>query len=287
MTEPPSSVQSRRSLFSLPAELYNQIIPDLNYQDLLSFRLTCRFATGVIPFARLKTLHRMTKQTLLEDEKMDLEAREVRYAIMEQWALAFPNAAGRNWNSHDNTANIHTNRVTRAGYLNCYACLQNLPRECFTRTQTMGKRSLGHRDCGRRFCKACGVKKGIWEKGTTIRDDKHTWTVCKGCNSLREADPKHKRAGVCSAECLAVVTSATPDRTSTFPEAGQNQLALPPISDTIRNRTSSTRATRCLRCWSIDHTEKVADGQRVLHLCKDCESVVNHGILEPKYHSNS
>ncbi|KAK6365229.1 hypothetical protein LTS17_011462 [Exophiala oligosperma] len=279
MAEPSSVVlQSRRPLFSLPVELYDQIITDLNYQDILSFRLTCRFATGVISFTRLKALHQFTKNKLLEDEKTDLEAREVRFAIMEQWALAFP-YAGRNWNSQDTTANIHTNRVMRASHLNCFACLQKLPRDSFTRTQTMGKRSLGHKDCGRRFCKACGVKKGIWKKGTTIKDDKHTWIVCKACSSLKEADPKHKREGVCSAECLAVVTSATPDRTSTFSEPAQyHPVLLTTVSDAFCNTVSTTRATRCLRCWSINHTEKVADGELGLHLCKYCESIVHHGV---------
>ncbi|KIW17297.1 hypothetical protein PV08_04488 [Exophiala spinifera] len=183
-----------RPLFSLPAELYNQIVRDLDYQDVLAFRLTCRSAIGVVPFTRLKVLHRTTKQKLLEDEKVELDSREARYEIMEQWALAFPHA-GRNWKSHDTTANIHMNRIMRASYLNCYACLQSLPLECFTRTQTMGKRSLGHRDCGRRFCKACGVKRGIWEKGTSIRDGKRVWIVCGGCSALREADPNYKRDG--------------------------------------------------------------------------------------------
>jgi len=37
----------------------------------------------------------------------------------------------------------------------------------------------------------------------------------------------------------------------------------------------STRASRCLRCWATDHTEKPADGQFGLNICKTCEGFVS------------
>ncbi|KIW57276.1 hypothetical protein PV05_05848 [Exophiala xenobiotica] len=269
-----SSTTRNTRLFGLPTELNDQIISKLNYQDLCSLRATCHSASALIPLTTLKTLRQNIKAKLLDEEATDYAQREIRYGNMAHWARAFPTER-RTWYTNDAICNIHANFITRACRLNCYACLQNLPRECFTDSQVMGSRSLGHKDAERRFCKVCGVKKGIWARGTTIKEAKGTWVVCKGCASIRTADSKYKRDGVCSAQCLSQVikeyqnTTSKPCTSKGTSYISQNSST---SAESHETRTSNTRATRCLRCWAISHTEKVADGELALHLCKECEA---------------
>ncbi|KAK5271408.1 hypothetical protein LTR96_003232 [Exophiala xenobiotica] len=281
MTNPPTPPNKR--LFGLPPELNDQIISKLNYEDLRSLRATCHSASELIPLTTLKTLRRHIKAKLLDEEATDYKQREIRYGNMVQWAREFP-TVHRTWYTNDAICNIHANFITRACRLNCYACLQTLPRECFTDSQVMGSRSLGHKDAERRFCKVCGVKKGIWARGTTIKEAKGTWVVCKGCAAIRAADSKYKRDGVCSAECLARVNHEDLKITSK-PCASKESNYISQHSTTTaesnETKTFGTRATRCLRCWSINHTEKVADGELALHLCKGCEALTHTRARKP------
>lgn len=226
----------------------------------------------------LKGIRQAIKTNLLAEENADYIQRERKYSHMARWARAFPNEY-RTWNSSDTISNIHANFITKATRLNCYACLQNLPRECFTDSQIMGSRSLGHRDAKRRFCKVCGVKKGIWEKGTSVKGSKHTWIVCRGCAAIVKADARYKRRGVCSAECSARVEHL--ENNAEIEPSTTQDCALttsPPPSvcaDLQESGTSSRRATRCQRCWSINHTHEAADGALGLRLCTGCEGLIH------------
>lgn len=265
-------------LLDLPAELTDQILIDFSYQDLLCFRQTCRRASVLVPFDMLKSLRRIIKTNLLAEEEADYTQRERKYSHMARWARAFPNEY-RTWNSSDTISNIHANFITKATRLNCYSCLQNLPRECFTDTQVMGSRSFGHKDAKRRFCKICGVKKGIWQQGTTVKESKHTWIVCKGCASIVRADARYRPHGVCSADCLARVEHFKQNAEMANAIIAQpRSLTEPPLAantDLLNGAAPSTRATRCQRCWSINHTEKTADGLLGLRLCKGCEALIH------------
>ncbi|KAK4945143.1 hypothetical protein LTR10_015569 [Elasticomyces elasticus] len=264
--------------FSLPKELTGHILAEVDYHSLLYFRQTCRSASVLIPWTMIKNLRQTIKIELLACEEADYAQRELKYSHMARWARAFPNEY-RTWNSSDTISNIHANFITKATRLNCYACLQNLPRECFTDSQVMGRRSLGHKDAKKRFCKVCGVKKGIWERGTTVKESKHTWIVCKGCAAIVKADARYKRGGVCSADCFARVEHFNLDaEIGSSTTEDRPLISSPPvtaIADLVACGTSSTRATRCQRCWSINHTQKAADGALGIHLCKDCETLIH------------
>lgn len=248
------------AIFDLPTELCDEIFSQLGYQDLLSFRLACRTASALVPLERVRAKRRILKTALLADEHADYANRAKKYENFSLWARAFPHEH-RSYISADTVSNIHANYITRATRLNCYACLQTLPRECFTDGQIMGNRSLGHKDAARRFCKACGVKKGIWAKGATVKGGGRTYIVCKGCESMVKADARFKKDGVCSADCLGrLVERLSLQATATDGSAEDASLI--------------GRSTRCLRCWATSHTERLADGEKGLHLCMACEAEV-------------
>ncbi|KIV85526.1 hypothetical protein PV11_01213 [Exophiala sideris] len=264
--------------FSLPKELTDHILAEVDYHSLLYFRQTCRSASVLVPWTMMKSLRQTIKIDLLASEEADYAQRECKYSHMARWARAFPNEY-RTWNSSDTISNIHANFITKATRLNCYACLHNLPRECFTDSQVMGSRSLGHKDAKKRFCKVCGVKKGIWERGTTVKESKHTWIVCKECAAIVKADARYKRGGVCSADCFARVEHLKHDAEVGSSTTEDRPLTISPpliaIEDLVDCGNSRTRATRCQRCWSINHTQKAADGALGLHLCKGCEALIH------------
>lgn len=283
MTQP--AINASPLFFPLPRELSDQVISNLDYHDLLSLRQVCQSTSFLIPFSLLKSLRLLLKQALVVEEQSEHASRELKYNNMVRWARAFPQE-NRQRDSSRMISNIHTNTITKATWLNCYACLKRLPRECFTDSQVTGSRSLGHKNSSRRFCKLCGVRKGIWERGTTVKETKCTWLVCKTCGSIMKADTRYKRARVCSAECLDLLPK---DKEQQLDTKGSENLHLtdlsspglgsnPPIP---KNARTTSRATRCLRCWSIDHTEKIADGELGLHLCKSCEALVGHERTGP------
>ncbi|KIX10414.1 uncharacterized protein Z518_01496 [Rhinocladiella mackenziei CBS 650.93] len=281
--------------FSLPKELSDQILSHLTYNDLLPFRLTCHFASALVPFSELKLLRLRLKTALLADERADYEQKQMKFHNFERWARAFPHEY-RTWDSGDAISNIHANFITKATHLNCYACLRKLPRECFTETQAMGSRSLGHKDGRRRFCRSCGVSKGIWEKGSTVKDARCTWIICRGCDKMRKCDPDPalKSDGVCSAACLEKVRMTTMNGSCSLQKNGGSaephgskrleiRAATAAVMSGVVNgagiledATPSTRANRCLRCWAINHTERAADGLMGLNLCGKCEALVDH-----------
>ncbi|EXJ86527.1 hypothetical protein A1O3_03478 [Capronia epimyces CBS 606.96] len=184
------------SMFTVPQELKDQILSGLEYHDVVNLRQTCHAATKLVPSAMIKDLRAKLKNELRAEEQADHGRRQIRLNNSATWARAFPESSIHAIN------NIHANFFTKATRLNCYICLRKLPRECFTDAQAMGSRSLGHKDATQRFCKLCGVRSGIWEKGTSFKDAKQSRVLCRGCNSIQKADCNFKQAGVCSARCL-------------------------------------------------------------------------------------
>jgi len=268
------------TLFDLPNEIIVLIASYLDYHSLLPFRRACHAIAALISLDELKARRHSLKTALLAEEQAEYADRQSKFATFSRWARAFPHEY-RTWGSSDTLSNIHANFITKATSLNCYACLRKLPRECFTDGQAMGSRSLGHREANRRFCKLCGVNKGIWLLGMTMRESKQTWIFCKACRSITKADWRFKQDGVCSSECLGFLI----DRIETDCVRKFESMSLERRKAPIKGLTSgtqvfepgrrSTRASRCLRCWATDHTEKPADGQFGLNICKTCEGFVS------------
>ncbi|KIW27081.1 uncharacterized protein PV07_06859 [Cladophialophora immunda] len=269
---------SHASIFNLPLDMFDDLMADLDYESLVAFRQTCRLAAALIPLAQIIQIRQSLRASLLAEEHADYQRRQVAYANQRRWAGVFPPSVQANIPPDisapaDSLNNIHRNRITRAERLNCYACLKRLPRQCFVESQVMGRRSLGHADAGRRFCRACGVKKGIWDKGSVVKDGRRTLVLCKKCNSLGRVDAGAKKGGICSrCMCQSVAEEGGSLESEQQQAAGQSSMPQPLAKQPAAAQPSS-RATRCLRCWAINHTE-VPAGSTGSHLCPPCEAAV-------------
>ncbi|KIX98069.1 uncharacterized protein Z520_06149 [Fonsecaea multimorphosa CBS 102226] len=271
---------SYAGIFDLPLDMFNDLMSDLDYESILAFRQTSRLAAALVPLNHIIQLRQSIRASLLAEERADYQRRQVAYANQRRWATAFPQSvqAGLQPQAHGaaNTAapnssvnNIHRNRIMRAERLNCYACLKHLPRECFVEGQVTGRRSLGHNDAGRRFCKVCGVNKGIWDKGTVIQDGRCTLVLCRTCNALDRVEAGSKREGVCSTCKSAAQEDSLKNELQGVGESSTSQ----PTTKQPASTQPSSRATRCLRCWATNHTE-VPAGSTGSRLCPSCEAAV-------------
>jgi len=101
-----------------------------------------------------------------------------------------------------------------------------------------------------------------------------------------KADARYKRDGVCSAWCLDLVKGqAVPEKATQAPAApaeavGPVSLQLPvritSSAELLEPTITNTRTARCQRCWAINHTERLADGELGLKICKNCEASTEH-----------
>ena len=191
------------SPLTLPAELFNEITSFLSYDDARSLRLTNKLARELINPLVLRHKRTLLKADLLASEAAESASRTEAVANAARWAQYFPTASV--------PANkIEAHRTSRAESLNCYSCLKSLPRGRFNSTQLQGPRSLGHRECSKRFCMECGWKKGIWERGTVMGKGREVVLVCRCCGELEKGvgDQNLKRSRVCSEKCLAEMKEA-------------------------------------------------------------------------------
>lgn len=256
--------------FPLPREILLIIYQRLTHSELGSLRATCKAATEIVDLDKdIKRAHSRRKASLLAEEMADYALRQRKYANYSRWARPNPNEY-RTYYSSDTISNLHKNYITRAERLNCYSCLTTLPRQCFGDKQITGGKSLGHKDARLRFCMACGVKKALYLPGTVFKMAMKSYVVCKGCISVQRGDPFHRSMGVCSTDCLSKIqlsdgtTGAgdpTPIKPTNFRESKGFEGRVP----------ARTRANRCLRCWGVNHTERLADGTGGMRLCKGCE----------------
>lgn len=269
------------SIFDFPRELIELIQSRLTYHDLKALRATCKASSEAILFDDVKNAQMRLKATLLLQEAADYTQRQQKIAEFSRWARRWPNEYRTYWSS-DTISNIHKNYITRATRLNCYICLYNLPRECFTDRQATGARSLGHKEAKMRFCTDCGVKRSIWPPCTVLKIVHKSYIICKGCCSIQKSEACYRSLGVCSKKCQEMIEkvqqlAGEPELTSahsTAEELGQGfHREVKSTKETSDSASTSTRATRCLRCWGINHTDKAADGDLGMHLCRGCEIV--------------
>jgi hypothetical protein len=277
-------------IFDVPREIIELIQSQLTYHEIKPLRETCKASTQAILLDDVKNAHAQLKATLLLEEAADYNQRQPKIANFARWARAVPNEYRTYWSS-DTISNIHKNYITRATHLNCYICLYNLPRACFTDRQATGARSLGHKDAKMRFCTNCGVKRHMWPPGTVLKLAHKSYVVCKSCRSIQKGEPCYRSLGVCSKECQALMEEAQQPVETKVTPAQQTpanidqgvQKETKSTAETSAKATASSRATRCLRCWGIDHTEKAADGDLGMRLCKGCEVIKSEeaGVRPP------
>lgn len=279
-------------IFDLPRELIKNILSQLNYHELKSLRRVCKASSELMVLDDIKNARLQLRASLWDVERADYEQGQPTRATLELWARHFPEEYQTYCAADENLRNIHENYVTRVTHLNCYTCLLSLPRACFADRQAMGSRSLGHVNGKKRFCAKCGVERSIWVGGTVFKVGPRTYVFCKACRSIQDGQPRYREHGFCSEECQDLgeqvqpsVSAATDHIFRILPTTNDLvQIMLKetkPVPEININPAPNIRATRCLACWGVDHTEKVADGDLGMHLCKRCEIIKGWKTNEP------
>ncbi|KEF61547.1 uncharacterized protein A1O9_03114 [Exophiala aquamarina CBS 119918] len=268
------------SIFDFPRELIELIQSRLTYHDLKALRATCKASKEAILLDDVKIAQTRLKATLLLQEAADYTQRQQKIAEFSRWARRWPNEYRTYWSS-DTISNIHKNYITRATRLNCYVCLRSLPRECFADRQATGARSLGHKEAKMRFCTNCGTKRSIWPPGTVLKIVHKSYVACRGCCSIQKGEVFYRSLGVCSKECQELIEKiqqsaadleVKPAHSTAESHSHDVRREVNHTTGASDTATARMRATRCLRCWGIDHTEKTADGALGMRLCKKCET---------------
>jgi hypothetical protein len=261
----------KKTLIMLPREILDTICTQstLDYHDLLSLRLASPMIAGSIPFTHLKAARALAKQSLLQEEHLEHQL----------WLSDL---------RHSSTAN--------PPYLFCYACLNRKPSFEFATTQRTKSRGLMKDEHARRFCTDCGWRKGIWEKGSMRLRGRNTILICRGCGGLSVGalDALCRKYRVCGVTCWGVVVREGGEQGKVEGPALDlanwrgngvedreisGQVKAAPTSSKARSQAVSSklldvtqfrRQTKCLKCWSSNHTAKPSpQGSR---LCQMCES---------------
>jgi hypothetical protein len=266
-------------LAGLPQEMLDHILSLLPFWDLES--LADAYGEDVVRNDYLCRVRRETSAAMWAEEKNDHRSRDAKFENYARWPRAFPNENRTYW-SGDTISNLHKNYLTLSTKLNCYCCLRSLPRECFSDKQATGARSLGHRMARSRVCMRCALKRGLWPTGTVLKVFKKTMIICPQCKKMVRVEPGYRRFGVCSAGCYSTIQS----RWLTIQESRVEGVAVGISSeatdlqeglqarddeDSDEEELTRTRASRCRKCWAIDHTDRIADGTTGCGLCRTCE----------------
>lgn len=259
------------SIFDLPRELIENVLYHMHYTDIESLRQVSKAGSQVI---------------LLEDVKNSRLQWGARLWAFERGDYAEKQRTRPQWAALSLEQNItHSAMSTYIGahpvsLFNCYSCLRTLQKKYFTDRQTKGSRCYGHEDAKMRFCTTCGVKKSIWSLGTVLKIAHRSYVLCRGCQSLQKGEPCYRKYGCCSQECQDKVKAPSKLDTEldlllrqTTHEVERMALADSKPAETASITIAVTRAGRCLRCWSIDHTERPVEGDSKRNLCRECGSI--------------
>jgi hypothetical protein len=259
------------TLTILPQEILDTVFtnPALDYHDLLSLRLASPIFAKSIPFTNMKASRALAKTMLLQQEEAEYLA----------WMC-------------------DPRRPANPPFSFCYACLLRKPSSEFAATQRTKSRGLMKDEHARRFCTDCGWRKGIWEKGSMRLRGRNTILICRGCGGLSvgSLDALCRRYRVCGIKCWADVVREgreggqdegpvlDPPSTCVDGIKGSSKGVLDRVEEasmsskvcahagllTLMSTTQPRRQTKCLKCWTIDHTASPRpEGSR---LCQSCES---------------
>lgn len=122
---------------TLPADILYLIATEfLPYDAILALRSTSSYLHHVISPLTLKRLRKRTVQQLLAEERV----------ILDKWIE-------------------HGGDSRPTPTLNCYTCLQARPVTEFFADQCLRHRGVGRKNAGRRWCKPCGMKRGLIKQG--------------------------------------------------------------------------------------------------------------------------
>lgn len=175
---------------SLPRDLHFCILAFLDWPSLTSLRLTCHTFAWLISKDRLQIQHALcAAHVFAEEEKMRRHLDAVAWEDLEQYfsGCQFSNYAPH----HDpDLAALDRKRSCSSSLLPCYVCLRWLPSATsddrfasashFSRTRSTLEFDLGGKRARERNCISCGLKKGMYLRGTFVKHN----VVCVNCGNL-------------------------------------------------------------------------------------------------------
>lgn len=253
-------------LFDLPPELFNAILFYLEFPSLLCLRLSCK-QSGHLITAKVLVDARRELAAMLFDKEMTryYEIQEkYRQVVSFDLALEYPPTSELEIELYSSQST--TDQVPEVEMLACYVCLRELPVQQFVKTQASGRRSLGHREAGKRFCTECGFRRGIWEPGKVIKDFNGYLVVCRKCKQLKQVKGPGRSEGICT-DCLNDGELGNAE----LPESHDRRL----LVGTAVSMFKQDRTTRCQRCWAIDHTVQIPEVIEASQpLCSNCYNLL-------------
>ncbi|KAK5088536.1 hypothetical protein LTR05_002756 [Lithohypha guttulata] len=182
-------------LACLPPELQLYLIDLLDWPSLTALRLASSTFHSLLPKPQLRKAHILRATHLHHEELNALHRLEKEY-----WEQAEESFLGYHSSSYSSSSLDPDLRATGERYtcstdkLPCYRCLKWLPsittddtgfrdRSMFTRGMCTVSRDLGAKQAESRVCIPCGMRTGLYKKGSRV---KHS-TVCYECGKLAEA----------------------------------------------------------------------------------------------------
>lgn len=186
------------TLQNLPHDIHVCILVFLDWQSVKALRLSCQIFTSLLPKEQLES-QRTLCATLVHWQETEL----LRLVEAEYWEAAEQAFLGLNYSgfssSHDpDLAAILKRRTCSSDLLPCYFCLRWLPsstadnkfatESCFSRTRSTMEFDLGGKRAKSRNCIECGFRKGMYHRGTVVKQS----YVCLGCGKMGDPIPGWK-----------------------------------------------------------------------------------------------
>ncbi|KAL1960475.1 hypothetical protein VTO42DRAFT_7774 [Malbranchea cinnamomea] len=150
---------------ALPCELHIHLISFLSFPDLQMLRATNTY------FRNLPT----------ETEIARARAEYVR--VLRE--TEFNEVKGCTGMALENGNGSSAQNPQIDQYLTCYTCFRRRHENNFANTQITRRRTKGHADAHKRFCKDCAIRGNKWEPGITLSFPYGDVIYCRRCRDIK------------------------------------------------------------------------------------------------------
>lgn len=182
------------TLINLPQELHIYLLDFLDWQSITKLRLTTSYFANILPPDTLIKHHAKLTAVLYHEElAKERQIQKDFWEAAEQSFLGYHSSCYTS-SSLDPDLRAHGDRYScTSTHLPCYRCLQWLPsvtdephfaaKSAFSRGRSVCRFNLAGKDAIRRICITCGIRSGMYPKGSKV---KHS-VVCKRCGVLGDS----------------------------------------------------------------------------------------------------
>lgn len=147
------------SLMNLPSDLHVYLLSFLDFRTLQMLRATSIYFHELPTDAEIQRARTEYVRTLQR-----LEVEEVKQSIRDDGTTSSP--------------------PLNEQYLTCYTCFRRRPITAFTNTQITRRRTKGHADAYKRFCKDCAIREDKWEPGIILSFPDRETIYCRRCRNV-------------------------------------------------------------------------------------------------------